>query len=579
MKGKIIVIFIFMLMIANAIFIAQGNIPHCSEIPYNTAGQPVNDNTEWWPMFHHDIQISGFTPSDSPDTNKKLWENQIDSDIWFSSPAIVNDELLIGTGERYGEKPKNRQEVMDFYETQLFMKEKTFFDIIEKENRPITGEIGKLYRLNARTGEILWEFEANGSVFSSPSIENGLVYFVSADSQNYTGKLYCLNIDSGNEVWSLPVMSGFATPTLHDGKLYVLTINPDDYYGRLQCLNAADGSEVWNYTTGYIDFSLYTAPALTDGKVFFTSVDVTTGIHCKISCLNQSTGQLLWATKISEMNFGYALSSPVIDNKKAFVISADTEGVDQFWCVLTCFDTSNGSILWNYTMKEETNDELSFSSPAVAYGNVYFALVGSGWIYGKIMCLNAENGTMQWVHKSNDAYTASSPIISDGKVFVGGVNLTLFEGKLYCFDAFTGNLTYTAFIENGFIDSTPAIADEVLYVCSQAGKVCAFEDVFKVGEIKGGLATVKADITNVGGYDIEDLHGTITVTGGLFNLINTQKNYSISLLEAQTSDTIKAFPILGFGKIQITITAELEGVNPVVKKADGFVFGLFVIIR
>ncbi len=568
-----------MLMIANVILIAQGNIPHCSEIPYNTGGQPVNDNTEWWPMFHHDIQITGFTPSDSPDTNKKLWENQIDSDIWFSSPAIVNDELLIGTGERYGEKPKNRQEVMDFYETQLFMKEKTFFDIIEKENRPITGEIGKLYRLNARTGEILWEFEANGSVFSSPSIENGLVYFVSADSQNYTGKLYCLNIDSGNEVWSLPVMSGFATPTLHDGKLYVLTINPDDYYGRLQCLNAADGSEIWNYTTGYIDFSLYTAPALADGKVFFTSVDVTTGIHCKISCLNQSTGQLLWATKISEMNFGYALSSPVIDNQKAYVISADTEGVDQFWCVLTCFDTSNGSILWNYTMKEETNDELSFSSPAVAYGNVYFALVGSGWIYGKIVCLNAENGTMQWVHKSNDAYTASSPIISDGKVFVGGVNLTLFEGKLYCFDAFTGNLTYTAFIENGFIDSTPAIADEVLYVGSQAGKVCAFEDVFKVGEIKGGLATVKADITNVGGYDIEDLHGTITVTGGLFNFVNTQKNYSISLLEAQTSDTIKAFPILGFGKIQITITAELEEVNPVVKKADGFVFGLFVIIR
>jgi outer membrane protein assembly factor BamB len=180
-------------------------------------------------------------------------------------------------------------------------------------------------------------------VFSSPTIENGLVYFVSTDSYTYAGELYCLNIDSGNEIWSLPVMTGFATPTLHEGKLYLLTINPDDYYGKLQCLNAADGSEIWNHTTGYIDFSLYTAPALAEGKVFYTSIDATSGIQCKISCLSQSTGQFLWATNISEMNFGYALSSPVIDNQKAYVISADTLGLEEFWCVLTCFDTSDGS--------------------------------------------------------------------------------------------------------------------------------------------------------------------------------------------------------------------------------------------
>jgi outer membrane protein assembly factor BamB len=282
---------------------------------------------------------------------------------------------------------------------------------------------------------------------------------------------------------------------------------------------------------------------------------------------------------MSEMNFGYALSSPVIDNQKAYVISADTRGVDEFWCVLTCFDTSNGSILWNYTMKENNNDELSFASPAVAYGNVYFTSMDDEYAYGKIHCVNGENGTVQWVVKSNDICTLSSPIISSEKVFVGGVNVFLLEGNLYCLDALTGNLTYTAFVDNDFIDSTPAIADDAIYIGASSGKICAFKDAFKVGEIKGGLATVKTDITNVGDTDIEDVSYTISVVGGIFNHINTQRNNTIEVLEAQTSDTIRASPIIGFGKIQITITVELEGVNPVIKKADGFVFGIFVILK
>jgi len=581
MKKGIICILVCMLMIATVMLPAQGNlnINISTEKNNKTGDVLLADDVEWWPMFHHDVQITGFTPADSPDTNNLLWDNQIDKDIFFSSPAIVDDNLVIGTGHRYDYRSGEMSEYSDFYGTEIFMKDKTFFGIIKNEREPCTSEIGKIYCLNAKTGDILWDIETNGSVFSSPTIENGRVYFVSADSNNYTGELYCLNLDSGDEIWSLPVMTGFTTPTLYDGRIYLLTVNPVDYFGKLQCLDAADGSEIWNHTTGYIDFSLYTAPALSDGKVFFTSIDVTTGIHCKISCLNQSTGQLLWATKMSEMNFGYALSSPVIDNQKAYVISANTKGVDEFWCVLTCFDTSNGSILWNYTMKENTKDELSFASPAVAYGNVYFTSSDDEFFYGKMSCLNGENGTVQWVYKSMDVYTLSSPVISSGKVFVGGVNVTAYEGNLYCFNAYTGGLLYTGFVDNNFIDSTPAIADDALYIGASSGKICAFKDIFKVGEIKGGLATVKIDITNVGDTDIVDLHYNMSVVGGLFNHINKQMNTTINVLEAQTSDTIRAAPIIGFGKIQVNITVTLDGVNPVIKKAEGFVFGIFVIIK
>jgi outer membrane protein assembly factor BamB len=581
MRRLIIEPIVFMLMIVSTLVPAQGNI-HLNTTSEKTSetGDPLlADDVEWWPMFHHDVQLTGYTPGESPDTNYKLWDSQIDNEIFSSSPAIVNDKLVIGTGYRYKDRSGEVSEYKDFYNSELFMKDKTFFDIIQNDRNPSTNEIGKIYCLNAKSGAILWGIETNGSVFSSPVIDNGRVYFVSADSINYTGELYCLSLDSGAEVWSLSVMTGFATPTLSDGKIYLLTVNPVNYFGRLQCLDATDGHEIWNHTTGYIDFSLYTAPALADGKVFFTSIDVTTGIHCKISCLNQSTGQLLWATKMSEMNFGYALSSPVIDNQKAYVISADTIGTEEFWCVLTCFDTSNGSSLWNYTMKENTKNELAFGCPAVAYGNVYFASTEENWNYGKMICLNGENGTVQWIHKSNDVYMISSPVISSGKVFVGGVNTTVFEGNLYCYDAYTGDLLYTAFVDNNPVNSAPAIADNAIYLGAVFGKICAFKDIFKVGEIKGGLLSVKTDIMNVGDEDIQDLRYTISVVGGLFNRINTSVNNTIEVLEAQTSDSIKVSPIFGLGKIEITITVELEGVNPVIKKVHAIVFGIFVIIR
>jgi hypothetical protein len=279
------------------------------------------------------------------------------------------------------------------------------------------------------------------------------------------------------------------------------------------------------------------------------------------------------------MNFGYALSSPAIDDHKAYVISAQTKGYDEFWTVLTCCDTSNGSILWNYTMKEGFTDEMSFSSPAVAYGNVYFDSTSSDWTYGKIMCLNAENGTVQWVRKTNDVYTASSPAISSGKVFVGGLDAMWFEGNLYCLDAYNGTLRYTAFVDNDFIDSPPAIADDTVYICAVMGKMCAFRDPFKIGAIRGGLVAVKADITNILGADIQNLTYTIAVVGGLFHHINTQTNDTIAVLEAHTSDTVKASPVIGLGKIQITVTVQMEGLIPVVKKADGFVLGIFVIVK
>jgi len=151
-RNRIGPIFI-MLMIVSAIVPAQGNLQINTAPEHNnaTGDARLTDAIEWWPMFHHDVQLTGYTPSDSPSTNNKLWERQIDNDVWFSSPAIANDNLLIGIGHRYVKHPRDTSAYRTVYDTGLLMKGNTFSDIIHTEQTSPTSETGKVYRLNAQT--------------------------------------------------------------------------------------------------------------------------------------------------------------------------------------------------------------------------------------------------------------------------------------------------------------------------------------------------------------------------------------------------------------------------------------------
>jgi len=48
--------------------------------------------------------------------------------------------------------------------------------------------IGKVYAVEAQTGQEVWQFEAGGAVYSSPVVADGVVYFGGMD-----GYLYAVN--------------------------------------------------------------------------------------------------------------------------------------------------------------------------------------------------------------------------------------------------------------------------------------------------------------------------------------------------------------------------------------------------
>ncbi len=74
---------------------------------------------------------------------------------------------------------------------------------------------GNLYALNAQTGAILWKTHAGASIFSSPAVANGVIYFSSYN------KIYALNTSTGTILWSYATgANSYSSPIVVNGWLY-----------------------------------------------------------------------------------------------------------------------------------------------------------------------------------------------------------------------------------------------------------------------------------------------------------------------------------------------------------------------
>ena len=108
-------------------------------------------------MFRANSARTGVFPSDGPTTlSESVWTFKTDvGNVGFvSSPAIADGVVYVGSGD------------------------------------------GRLYALDAGTGQEKWSFNTEGEVVSSPTIAGRVVYVGSND-----GRLYALDVETGQEKW------------------------------------------------------------------------------------------------------------------------------------------------------------------------------------------------------------------------------------------------------------------------------------------------------------------------------------------------------------------------------------------
>ena len=401
---------------------------------FTVIGVASADNSDDWPMFHHDLALSGYSSSDAPSTNAMAWIYDTGSEI-YSSPAVVDGILYVGA--------------MD----------------------------GNLYAVKANSGSLAWTYNAGAEIYSSPAVSDGNVYFLSTD-----GVVHAVDAVSGGLNWSATIGPGpwdWSSPAVHDGhvliassngivysldassgainwssniggrpdspiavangKVYTGTHNFDNSKPTLVALNEMDGSANWTYYYylyhgGVIGMVNSNGATVVDGdndgdlEVYF-GVYNWGGSDNQTVCLDEATGAEIWTADIG----GDSTSTPAVHDGVVFIGSDDGK--------LYALDAATGKKIWSF----QTGDQV-WSAPAVADGKVFFG----SWDH-TLYALNEEDGSLIWSYYTGASRMLGSPAVSDGMVFVGNEN-----GKIYAFSPIT--------VTKELVSYTDADDDEIIEI-------------------------------------------------------------------------------------------------------------------
>ncbi len=171
--------------------------------------------------------------------------------------------------------------------------------------------------------DIIWKWENPIAISTDPMIAEGKVYFGIV-----TGDLYCLDADTGSELWTKEVGRGErgfqSCPAYKDGRVYTTARN---YYNNIDgasvfSLDASTGRQIWRFNiTGQVITE--SSPIVVDGALVFGSRNKK--LYC-ISTIEENIAdedRIIW-TNIT----GFRITStPAVADGRIFV---STEPISNF---------------------------------------------------------------------------------------------------------------------------------------------------------------------------------------------------------------------------------------------------------
>jgi outer membrane protein assembly factor BamB len=306
-----------------------------------------------------------------------------------------------------------------------------------------------IYAIGAYSGNLIWKFTTQDAIESSPAIANGKVYTGGDD-----GYVYCLDAYTGAFIWKTFVNGDLpftfaamvlkSSPVVSAGKVYVGSLD-----GYLYALDANNGGIVWRAKT---DGQIESSPSVADGAVYFTAEEPTAGALYK---LDANSGALIWKQQLPyEYQFTGGtemLGSPSVANGMVFASS----DLRSYYGI----DAATGDFVWNFT--DPAAIEFIVSSPIYVNGDLF--------IIDKynIACLNATNGHTIWSFFTGDELYVS-PSYADGKIYI-----VTSERHIYILDATNNGTKIASTTTPSSSWSSPTIANGRLYIgCNDWNVYC-----------------------------------------------------------------------------------------------------------
>jgi outer membrane protein assembly factor BamB len=361
-------------------------------VVYCSVTADVND----WPMFQHDPQHSGYSPSTMPASLRKVWAYEEYSTVgrYF---IISEGKVFVAQNFSLSALDSNDGSVLWSIETPGKRILWSFPAV--KNNKIYMSATEAVFCFDTTTGEVLWTYEVERvDLFSSPLIVEDHIIVGSGgqpwepEAFENARKILCLNVESGEIVWYFKTKSMTTkSPAYFYGRVYI-----NDGSGTIYCLDEQTGELLWERK---IESGTNSSLSL-DGERIFV------GSHTGVACLDIETGELLWNFDCGEMIF----YTPTVAYNKVFFGSPQG--------IFYCLDTESGNLVW----KIETGTVISCLAVA-ASGKVAFG-TGNGMLY----MVDAESGeSIESLNLGENGITALA--LSDGNLFVGQDN-----GKITCFE-------------------------------------------------------------------------------------------------------------------------------------------------
>ena len=260
---------------------------------------------------------------------------------------------------------------------------------------------------------LAWTFCTRASVFSSPIVQNGVVYIASTDTT-----LTALDIQSAKMLWQIQADDAFfSTPTLINNTLYVASLS-----GVIYAINAKDGFMRWHTQVDTPGAKIWSSPAIANGLLIIgvaSTLSENPKKSGQVLAYDSVTGKLRWRAYIEQGGKpgGGVWSSPVIDSASntVYVGTGDPDdGVE-------AFSLKTGRTLWHWRSVVRDVGDTDVGAGPLLYHDIYKQLrVVVGGKNGNIYSLDAKNGHLLWqAHVGQHVF--SSPAFAHNMIYAVGV--------------------------------------------------------------------------------------------------------------------------------------------------------------
>lgn len=284
---------------------------------------------------------------------------------------------------------------------------------------------GKLYCLDAASGDVEWTFRAGSGIGSSPCVSGDLCFV-----GTYAGEVLAVHVESGERVWRAKTKGRVvASPCVVDGTVVI-----GSYDGSVWAFDAESGEKRWAAATGA---AVRASPEpIGEDAVAVGSTEGT------VYCLTAENGKSRWRRAVgSAVNAAAAYDA---EENRLFVGARNG--------TFLCLNAETGDVVWSAALGAAVN-----ARPRIAGEMV---LVGTG--RGRLVALDRANGHKRWDTQAERGFDAT-PLVLGTRVLAPSS-----DGTLHILDAGSGEVQDRRRLP-AEVFTSPASADGLLYLGTLRG--------------------------------------------------------------------------------------------------------------